>query len=343
MFQNQIVGAATAIGSFPHKNSIKSLELIEKYLPIIPIWPQLPKRDFKEDMNIQYSENLPFLCIDQENKKIYFDIPEDKEEILAEFYTKILENDIEYFKISPLYSEGFYSFLNWAKDKNLNWIKGHITGPITFGLVITDQTKRSIIYHDIMSDVIVKAFSMKAKWQITKLKDISNNIIIFIDEPYLSSVGSVLFSLQRGQVIKILNEIIDAIHEMKALSGIHCCGNTDWSIVMETNVDIINLDAYEYANSIIVYPNQLKNFLNRGGKIAWGIVPTSEKIEKETVDSLLKKLHNIFINLESQGINKNLLYKSCLITPSCGLGSRSEELAEKILKLNFEISNAITA
>ena len=54
----------TAIGSMPHMDSNEACSIIMKYLPDIPVWPQLPRRSPKENMIIQFSEGFPGVVID---------------------------------------------------------------------------------------------------------------------------------------------------------------------------------------------------------------------------------------------------------------------------------------
>lgn len=334
---------ATAIGSLPHKDVKKAWEIILNTLPDIPIWPQLPNRSFKENMYIQYSENFPCVVCDEENRKIFFDTSKNLELELEKFYQKYLEKDIEYFKISEDYAAGFYAIFRTFKDFFPKYIKGHITGPISFGLTITDENKKSIIYHEQLFDAVVKGLAMKGIWQVLKFKDLNLPSIIFIDEPYLSAFGSAYVNLSREEIIIPLNEVINTIKENNnnVLVGIHCCGNTDWSLLMETKVDIISFDAYNFISSFILYPKELTTFLNRGGIIAWGIIPSSKEVVKEDVKSLIKKLEQGIELLSTKGIQKELLLKNLFITPSCGTGTLSEDIAEKVFRLAFEFTNLI--
>jgi len=133
----------------------------------------------------------------------------------------------------------------------------------------------------------------------------------------------------------MLNSIIDGIHSKDSLAGIHCCGNTDWSVIAGTKADIINFDAYLYADNLSLYSEDIKRFLKRGGYLAWGIVPTSEDALKETSKSLFEKLSLHIENLEKKSIDRGLIISNSLLTPSCGMGTLSENLTEDVIaKLN---------
>lgn len=329
---------ATGIGSLPHKDPLKAVKIAWENFEEIPFWPQLPKRSFKENMCIQFSEGLPGLVIDKERGKVYFDTSDNLTSHLETFYEKVLADDLEYFKISPDYSQGFYAFLDELKNRRPQFIKGQVTGPVTFGLAITDEDGKSSLYNQDLAEVITKILSLKARWQIKRLKEFSSSLIIFIDEPYLTSLGSAYVSLKKEEVKNSLNEVIKAVKQSGSLSGIHCCGNTDWSFLTETKVDIISFDAYNFGEAITLYPQHLKRFLKRGGCLAWGIVPASAKISEEDKESLIKRLKERMGSLERAGIERKVLLSSSLITPSCGVGSLPEKLAEKIMTITREVS-----
>lgn len=327
---------ATVIGSFPYTEPDAVAQLLLEKLPDAPNWAQLPHLNFRESMYVQYSEGMPCVVIDEEKQKIYFDTTGDTFEKLDVFYEKYVNKDLDYFGISKDYSAGFYAFEKYLQNRDvsrLKYLKGQITGPISFGLTVTDQDKKSIFYNEELVDSLIKCCAMKAAWQIVRLKKYVPNVIIFIDEPYLSSFGSAFINLTREQVIEYLNNVIETIHEYGGLAGIHCCGNTDWSILMDTNVDIINFDAYEYFQGMTLYPENLKNFFSRDGVLAWGIVPSSEKAKNESSDSLLKMFGEKINILSQKGFDRSELLDRCIITPSCGMGSLSVELSEKILDI----------
>ena len=331
----------TAIGSFPSKEPDKITEKIFESLPDIPNWAQLPNLNFRENMYTQYSEGMPCIVIDENKGTIYFDTSGDIYEQLDIFYEKYVEKNIDYFGITKEFSAGFYAFEDYLKTRDFSsvkFLKGQVTGPISFGLTVTDENKRSALYNEELVDSIVKCCAMKAAWQIMRLKKFIQNIIIFIDEPYLSSFGSAFVNISHEQVINYVNEVTDIIHEYGGIAGIHCCGNTDWSILMDTKVDIINFDAYEYFKGIVLYPENLKNFFANGGVLAWGIVPTSEKIKNENIDTIFENFEKKISVLSEKGFDKNELLDKCLITPSCGMGTLSIDLSNKVLDILNKVS-----
>ena len=67
--------------------------------------------------------------------------------------------------------------------------------------------------------------------------------------------------------------------------------------------------------------------------VAWGIVPTSEAITRETAETLAVRLGEAWRHLSARGIAVNRLMEQALITPSCGAGTLTIELAEKVYEL----------
>ncbi|MBI4335080.1 MAG: methionine synthase [Candidatus Omnitrophica bacterium] len=336
---------ATAIGSLPYDDPKKALGLVFDTIPEAPIWPQLPKRGFKEAMYTQFSEGLPAIRIDESEKRMWFDTSRLADE-LEGFYNSVIDEDIERFAISEEYACGLHAFLGALKkreDVKVKYLKGHITGPITFGLGITDEERKSAFYNDELKDVVIKGLAMKARWQVRQLKRFSKDVIIFIDEPYLVSIGSSFVSLKREDTIQSLNEVIDAIHKEDAFTGIHCCGNTDWSLLTDTNVDIINFDAYNYLESLMLYEASIKRFLERGSAIAWGIVPTVDTISQVKLPELVERMRKAFKLLKEKGFREDLVQGGAIFTPSCGMGSLSVDSAERCMQLLKGLAEAMTS
>jgi methionine synthase II (cobalamin-independent) len=337
----------TATGSFPHSDDLALSEWLARNLDI-PCWPQLPRRDFRERMYIQYSTALPAVKIDAANEKIYFDIGSDFSDQLECFYSHYLAGNLDAFALDPRHAAGFYTMLDILADTPGSFAKGQITGPISFGLTVTDQDLRASLYNDLLADAIIKNVASSARWQARQLLAVRPDVVIFVDEPYMASYGSAFINLSREQVITTLDEVFTAIHQEGALAGVHCCANTDWSVLMATSVNILNLDAYGYMPSLALYPVELHDFLNRGGLITWGIVPNNNDIMRKTPADIARQLLAGFrlIQEKSQANNAPIsaeqLARQSIITTSCGLGPATVPIADRAMETLVEVQHILT-
>jgi GNAT superfamily N-acetyltransferase len=346
---------ATTIGSLPHSDVTRGTRLMFESTPDIPSWIQFPKRNQYENMLIQFTEGLPGLI--QEGEYRYFSVESvDFIEQMVVFYRNYLavkeENDLqalETFALSPTYAAGFAEFMNQLPEGiasgRARLLKGQVTGPFTLGTNFLDQDRRCSYYDEQLRDIIIKMIAMKAVWQITQLSRFNLPVMIFIDEPSLLGFGKHLFlTISREDVIKDINEVTAAIHAQGGRAGVHCEENTDWSLLMKTDLDILDFDAYDHLQAITLYPAELHAFLDRGGCLGWGIVPTldREAAATETVPSLLSRFEEGINQLVGKGFDRELLLRRALITPSCGAGGvLTEPLAERVLGLLNQLSQVL--
>lgn len=327
----------TIIGSMPHTDPSEACSQITHYLKDIPAWPQLPNRSFLENMYVQYSQGFPGVVV-KENS-IYVDRSQGVDKPLEQLYTAYLDNGFDKYPVSPDYAAGLHTFLA-LKNLSPLVVKGQVTGPVTWGLTVTDESKRAIIYDDVLGDAVPKLLRLKAGWQEKQLSRLSKNTIIFVDEPYMAAFGSVGVMLSEEKIISLLDEVFGGISGLK---GIHCCGNTDWSVMLKTSTDILSFDTYNYAQSLSLYPAEVKKFLDRKGAIAWGIVPNeAEALAGETVASLKDRLEEAMVPFTRNGTQFRQLIEQGLLTPSCGLERLpTKEAASRALELLAELSLAI--
>ena len=326
----------TGIGSLPHKDPFKASEVILNYFPESPYWPQLPSRVFREGMLAQFTEGMPGVALDGE--RVYFHSPFNPASHWEKFYEASSEGRLDDFIITKEYASGLHTLLELLKGKRPLLMKGQITGPITFGLGVSDEKKIPILYDPNLKEMLLKIIASKAKWQEMEFKKVvpEAETLIFFDEPLLSSYGSISMNLGKEEIIECLNRAISAL---QGLSGIHICGATDWSMIMQTGIKVIHFDAYRFFSNMLAYAYELKGFLLNGGFLAWGIVPSEEEyIKVETTSSLIKSLGEKIGLLIKEGIPEEILTKNSLISQSCGLFSLSEDLAEKALRLTREVS-----
>lgn len=341
----------TTIGSLPHIDARESTRLMLRYTPQIPAWVQMPRLP-REGMLIQFNEGMPGLVC-QEGKTYFQNEGPAFEEALLRFYEDYLSATegaslahLERFAISPEYASGLYALVNVLESTppSLFAVKGQITGPFTLGTGLVDRLGRYAYYDPTLKDIIVKSIALKAGWQVEKFKPFGVPVIISIDEPGLVGYGSSSFiSVSKEEIQESLEEIITVIHASGGTAATHCCENTDWALLLNTEIDILSFDAYGFFDNLIIYEKELGRFIERGGMLAWGIVPTHDPdvLSQETGTSLVSKWKHNVQRLTEKGVELDRLLRQSLITPSCGAGSLSPELAEKALALTREVSHRI--
>ncbi len=330
--------SATGVGSMPFHDVEQACRLIVEAFPDLPFWPQLPMRDNREGMLIQYSENMPCLKPDIETKGVLFDVTR-RDECLLEFYEKAAAGDLDYFRISPEYAAGLYFMLDAARNSPAEFLKGQVTGPLTFLASVPDASGQALLFDEMMSDAVIKALALKAAWQAREIARAGKVPLIFFDEPYLAGFGSAFCQLSRERVISALKELFGFVRaHQECLIGVHCCGNTDWGMMLETGLDVINFDFYAYGKNFLLYPKEIRQFVASGGMIAWGAVPTTDFSAELSVDMLADRLGGAFQVLEEKGMSKTELKAASLITTACGLGLLELELAEKLNRWSAGLS-----
>ena len=350
--------SAFSIGSLPFADPDHACQRILQCFPEIPAWPQLPRRAFQENMYAQFSERFPGIVLEPD--RLWVDREQDLSPALEALYAAYLEDDLSYGEITPAYAAALGPFLDRVQAIPMPeaahgaeqakrhggcgpatsplCLKAQVTGPISWGLTVPDAARRPTLYDEILADAIARHLRLKARWLEQLLRRACSQTLLSIDEPYLASFGSAYVSLDREQAIALIEEVLSGI---EGLTMVHCCGNTDWSLLLETSVDVLSFDAYSYAAQVSLYPAEIAAFLERGGMLAWGITPKSDDAYDETVDSLVERLCVAMRTLADKGIHIDDIMRASLISPSCGLGPLSEPLAEHVLDLTAGVALAM--
>ena len=348
-------GLPVLIGSLPLNSHAEALEWILEATPEIPLWPQLPSNPL-EQMMPQFSEGIP--CIVEENPgstagRILFDTSYDgfEEEMLA-FYEDYLAAAEDHallmdsrFATSRERAAGLYLLAEKLRDApQVRAGKGQVTGPFTMLTGIKDAAGRAGYFNEMIRDMVIKGIAMKAAWQTRLLSGSGKPVLLFIDEPALAGLGSSAFISVTGEEIRdMINEVADAIHLAGGLAGIHVCANTDWDLLLGSKIDILSFDAYGFFDRLASLADQVDAFIGRGGIIAWGGVPTAkeEDISAESAAALAARWEDHMDSLSSTGRAKPELLRQTLITPSCGTGSLSREMARRVLDLTAGVSASL--
>lgn len=343
-----------AIGSLPHDNAQVAIDFLYATFPQLPVWPQLSNVNIKEDMIIQFTQKIPGVVFDEAENRWFFDSESDEffeqlEEFYLDYESIINEGQLELldkYAITGEFSSSIPLFLEKLKTTKPIAAKGQITGPFTWGTSLVDRDKKCAFYDETLKEVVIKGLTLKALWQVYEIKKHSSDTIplIFFDEPTMSQFGTSAFiTVSREDIISSINEIADILHQHGAVIGIHCCGKTDWSLVTQSNVDMINFDAYCFAESLALYAKEVEEFIKKGGMIAWGIVPTldTDALDSTSIEELLTVFENAKGYLIEKGIDEQLLIDSSLFTPTCGMGGLTIEQSKRAAEFTSELSKLL--
>ncbi|MDS1030835.1 hypothetical protein RDV78_10315 [Bacillota bacterium LX-D] len=336
----QLVGncLTTAMGIMPHKSIEQALDLALSL--DIPFWPQLPRYSYYEDMYVQASERFPGIVIDLEAKKISFNMDKFMEE-LPEYIEH--SDDESYFELSSQYSAVLDEFLK--KDlSGYQLIRGQNIGPLSFGLKIVDETDRPIIYNDEVRPLLFEFFAQRINTQYAQLKAKNSNAFVWIDEPGLE----MLFSSMTGYTSETAKkDFIEFSQKIKGPWGVHLCGNPDWSFLLTgIEMNVLSVNIFNWGHIFTRYYSEVKDFLDRGGIISWGIVPTlTEEFSEETVNSIIEKLESHWNHLEQRGIDKQFILSRSWLAPAkcCLVNLDGGATVEESFKLLKEVSSILRA
>jgi len=325
----------TAMAVMPHTDVDQALKTALSM--DIPFWPQLPNLNYYEDMYVQAAEHFPGIILDVEKRTLRFSLDKfinEVEETMTHF------EEPQYFDISKTYSAVYHRFLSMSFSKRPA-IRGQLEGPISFGFNVLDQNERPIIFDDTVRPFMIEFMAKRVNVQLERLKVLNENAFMFIDEPGLQFLFSAMAGYGDQKAKKDLESFFSMIDRPR---GIHLCGNPDWDFLLGLEMDILSLDVYSNGEVFANYSNSIKRFLDRGGVIVWGIVPTNfEPFAEENTSSLEKRLEEIWQILDRKGIDQDFLLSRSLLSPAtcCLINPDKEKTVEKAFKMISNLSERL--
>jgi hypothetical protein len=322
----------TAMAVMPHSDVDRALELALSM--DVPYWPQLPRYSYYEDMYVQASEHFPGILLDMQQRTLRFSMEKFIQELEE---TMSHMDDPGYFDISKTYSSVYHRFLE-MNLADCPAIRGQLEGPISFGFNVVDQDKRPIIFDDTVRPFMIEFMARRINAQLSRLKRMNSNAFMFVDEPGLQFI----FSAMSGYTdIAAKGDMETFFSLVEKPRGVHLCGNPDWDFLLKLDLDVLSLDVYTNGEAFTAYAPSIKKFLEKGGIIVWGIVPTNiELFEKENIDSITKRLEGLWDGLAGRGIDRELLITRGMLSPAtcCLVNPDVERTVEK----SFAVVNKLS-
>jgi hypothetical protein len=325
----------TAMAVMPHRDIDRALEMALSL--DIPFWPQLPLYNYYEDMYVQASEHFPGIILNVEKRTLRFSTEKfmnEIEEAMSHF------DEPEYFDVSEAYSAVYHRFLTMDFSARPA-IRGQLEGPISFGFNIKDENDRPILFDDTVRPWMLEFMAKRVNVQLARLQKRNQNAFMFVDEPGLQF----LFSAMAGYSDQTAQQDMETFFSMiDRPRGVHLCGNPDWDFLLNLDLDVLSLDIYSNGEIFTAYAKAIGRFLERGGVLVWGIVPTNkEPFEEEGLESLINRLDSLWTTLQRRGIDQDFLLSRSLLSPAtcCLVNPDGEITVEKAFLMIRRLSSLL--
>lgn len=314
-------GLSTSIGSLPHTDPRAAATFVLERQPRLPAAPSLPNRSGYEGMIAQAAWGIAGLTVLPDGSLQLDDARLDPTRPLVDAGI-----DGEPFV-------GLRAFLGAVAGRT-GPVKLQVTGPLTLGIALLN------LGVDARTAFAVSGVAVRAR--VRALLGAAGSVVpqaplvVFVDEPGLTAAMQPGFPLEPNRAIDLVSSALAAI-EPHAVTGLHCCGAADWRVATETGPQILSLPvgvgATEQAGSIA-------HFLDNGGQIAWGAVPTTGPVGTNP-DRLWQALSSEWIGLTQNGCDPVLLREQAIISPACGLALHDEAQADLILSLTNQVARRL--
>ncbi|MEL7206857.1 MAG: hypothetical protein AAGK32_01250 [Actinomycetota bacterium] len=317
-------GTATSIGSLPHTDPDEAARFVLEHHPELPAAPSLPNRSPAEGMLAQAVWGVGGLAVDDDGAVVLTGRPaevartRDPLDLGADAWRSL---DV---------------FLDHVRGRTAP-VKVQSTGAVTLGralLAAGMPVERAFA----VAGAVVRA-RVAELVAVVRERLPQTPLLVMLDEPGLVGSSHPRFPISTGETLDLLTGCVAAIEQDAGpvLTGIHCCGAADWTTVLEAGPDVLAAPADAGLGFV---PGAIEAFLDRGGRIAWGAIPTDEPIGT-SAEHPWRKLTETWCVLVRGGLDPVRLRRRALVTPACGLAGHGTSQAGRALRLAADVGERI--
>jgi methionine synthase II (cobalamin-independent) len=312
-------GSATLIGSLPHDDPDEAAAFALAGRLGVPTAPQLPHRG--EGMLAQAADGIRGVTPRADGN-----LAVDSEQFDADADIRVAFGTDRW--------AGLLSFLSRVEGRTKP-VKVQLTGPVTLALALMDVG----VAPDAAFRVSGRAVEARARALTTLFaaRSPATPLVAFLDEPGLTAWGHPRLRVDADPLIELLAKALAAL--APAFAGVHCCGVTDWSLPVAAGAAVLSLplEAARHDDGRI-----LPRFLEEGGWLAWGVVPTTGPVGDDP-EALWRRLVHSWLALAEDGCDPQLLRSQCLITPVCGMAGHGVSQARRVMRLTAAVARRVAS
>lgn len=333
----KVTPITTAIGSLPHHNLDSAMALA--FHTDLPSLPQIPIRNPKEYMIAQSLDGLAGLKAETDgsvtlDSDLWLAKSRELDERLLQAYSQsTLPHAFEAFEPDPSTSSSWKGFLWELEERGLKEAKIQLAGPLTSQWAIRIQNGKSPEQIPGLSTQIYRLVLARCIGMCRKLKSKGIHPTLFLDEPGLYGLN--LSSPRHILGIQELKLVIQTLINEGADVGLHCCSNTKWDKILELPLSILSFDTEISLSEILKQKELLSQFIKRGGRLSFGIIPTTLSHPELRIFDNTEKVKNLIGEIK-QALTRDLFVRvmqSSIWTPACGLALQTPGDADLIINL----------
>jgi methionine synthase II (cobalamin-independent) len=313
-------GLATAIGSLPHTDASAAAALVLRLIPELPAAPELPARSAHENVIARWLRALPEVTI-ADDGSWYADPDSDLDAPLD-------------CTLDPIAHAGVLAFVDLAakQPRQPKYVKAQLTGPLTLGVALTEV--------GVPDEIALRRATRVARGWARSIEDLfrerlpDSQLVLFFDEPALVRWNDECPPIDHDRASDALSSAFAAVG---CRTGVHVCGDGDPRVALAAGPDVLGV---EVSARLLADGAGFARFLEAGGFIAWGAVPTDRPVG-ESAAPLWKALVELWCELTRRGCDGIRLRSQAIITPACGLAGHGVSQAERALVLTRDLAGRV--
>ena len=335
------------LGSYPYENIEGITKMVVKLYEKMPFIPMLPKIDANDTIINRTLQGMPGIHFDEKKILLKTSSAQTKKDIVKldkAYNHPSTENLDKYAFTAPFLQK----FLNIIKKYQSPYACINLTGPFSLSQKVINSSSEQMLLDKNYRKYFIQATVVKALWIIDRIKEYcpKTTPVIIFEEPLLGHVGDLkreFEDINSELITHMYVRILEKLKPTGAIVGIQCFEKCDWKIAINAGVDIISFDAYNNPNNLCIIPEQITEFIQKGGMINWAIVPVmTENIVKSTsVDNILDRLLATFKWLVLAGVPEDFVYNSALVSIQGNVNHLPLIFAEKAAIISTQLAGRI--
>jgi len=315
-------GLVTGIGALPHFDPSDAIEFVLRHTPGLPAAPALPARSRREGMVAQAASGIAGVTVLDDGS---LDL-------------RHAELDLE-APIRPGFDSDAYvglrAFLTAVADRD-GPLKVSVTGPVTLGVALHAAGVDPDLAFLLAAHAVSERSRTLAALVLQRVPQAQ--LVVFVDEPALADLTARDFPIGPNEGIDLVSGVLAGL-EPFAVTGLHCCRPTDWRLALSAGPEILSAPV---GAGLVSHGGTVAEFLERGGWVAWGAVPTDRPVGT-TAERMWRHLGDELAALVDAGCDPSLLHARALVTPVCGLARHGVTQAEQVMELTAGVARHLRA